>query len=91
MQSYKNHFIPLLPQLVERLVSGFEHSGFSIYLYVSTRLIREYAEGGPENAAACFGLVERMSSIMFAKSNSKKFEEMPDGKNCLSGCLEYRG
>lgn len=80
VQSYKLHFLPLLPQLIERITSGFECSGLSVYLYVALKIIKEYGSGGQENAAGCFGLVERMSAIMFSKANEKQFQDMPDGK-----------
>ncbi|KAG2219346.1 hypothetical protein INT45_011254 [Circinella minor] len=76
--SYKMSFVPLLPQLMDRLVTGFQVSGFSIYLFVSFRIVRQYAEGGDDNAAVCFGLVERLSQIMFTKASNTKFDEMPD-------------
>ncbi|KAI9495182.1 armadillo-type protein [Zychaea mexicana] len=78
VQSYRLAFVPLLPQLMDRLVTGFQLSGFSVYLFVSYRIIREYAEGGEDNAAVCFSLVERLSQIMLTKANNTKFDDMPD-------------
>ncbi|KAI8147628.1 armadillo-type protein [Fennellomyces sp. T-0311] len=78
VESYKLSFVPLLPQLMDRLVTGFELSGFSIYLYVSGKIVREYADGGQDNAAVCFNLVERLSQIMFVKASGTKFDDMPD-------------
>ncbi|KAI9316196.1 armadillo-type protein [Dichotomocladium elegans] len=81
VQSYKLHFVPLLPQLMERIVSGFDYSGLSVYLYVALKIIKVYGAGGPENAAVCLNLVERMSATMFTRLTEKKFQDMPDVVN----------
>ncbi|KAG0171417.1 Nuclear import receptor [Apophysomyces sp. BC1034] len=78
IESYKLHFVPLLPQLMERLVAGFEQHGMSVYLWVSHKLVREYAVDGTESIAPCFTLVERLSAFLFTKLSVQKFVDIPD-------------
>ncbi|KAI7870531.1 armadillo-type protein [Spinellus fusiger] len=78
IQSYKLHLTPLLPQLMERLVSGFDTSRLGVYLWVAHKLVREYSKEGSENVTLCFQLVERLSAIVFSTLSGKKFDEIPD-------------
>lgn len=81
IKSYKLHFLPLLPQLLDRLVIGFEQSGLGVYLYVSLKVIEEYAQSTAETTAVCFSLIERLSGTMFTKANTTNFNDIPDGKD----------
>jgi transportin-3 len=76
IRSYGPHFIPLLPQLMERLVNAFEATGQSCYLWVSFKLVREYALDKGDSAAPCFQLVQRLSQSMFRKL--QKVDDIPD-------------
>ncbi|KAI8086442.1 armadillo-type protein [Halteromyces radiatus] len=78
IQSYKNHFVPLLPQLMEDIVLGFETTGLGVYLWVANKIIKQYSVEGSDGVAACFGLVERLSMIVFGKLNGQKLEDIPD-------------
>lgn len=75
--SYKLHFVPLLPQLMERLVNAFGATGESCYLWVSYRLVREYAQNEGDAALPCFQLVQRLSQFMFVKMG-QNVSEIPD-------------
>ncbi|CAO3589815.1 unnamed protein product [Absidia cylindrospora] len=78
LQSYKTHFTPLMPQLMENIVNGFDETGLGVYLWVANKIIKEYAVEGSEGVAPCFGLVERLSMIVFGKLNGQKFDDIPD-------------
>lgn len=75
--SYGLHFVPLLPQLMERLVSAFGATGQSCYLWVSYRLVREYAQDEGDAAVPCLQLVQRLSQFMFVKIGPN-VSEIPD-------------
>jgi transportin-3 len=75
--SYGPHFVPLLPQLMERLVNAFGATGQSCYLWVSYKLIREYACDEGDAAAPCFELVQRLSQSMFMKLQ-QQVNDSPD-------------
>lgn len=76
IRSYGAHFIPLLPQLMDRIVNAFEATGQSCYLWVSFKLVREYALDKGDSAAPCFQLVQRLSQSMFSKL--QKVDDIPD-------------
>ncbi|KAI9013361.1 armadillo-type protein [Phycomyces nitens] len=78
IRSYKLHFCPFLPQLMERIVHVFEKSGLSIYLWIATLIVKEYTVEGTDSVPPCFGLVERLSSSLFTKLNQRTFGDMPD-------------
>lgn len=78
--SYGLHFVPLLPQLMERLVNAFSATGQSCYLWVSFKLVREYACDEGDAAAPCFQLVSRLSQSMFMKlqQQQQNINDIPD-------------
>ncbi|OAD72189.1 hypothetical protein PHYBLDRAFT_155725 [Phycomyces blakesleeanus NRRL 1555(-)] len=78
IRSYKSHFCPFLPQLMERIVHVFEKSGLSIYLWVATLIIKEYTVEGTDSVPPCFGLVERLSSSLFLRLDQCSFGDIPD-------------
>lgn len=80
--SYGPHFVPLLPQLMERIVNAFDSTGLSGYLWVSSKLIREYAKGDGEHP--CFEFIKRLSQTMFVKMQAQEINNMPDGKCRIS-------
>ncbi|KAI8642121.1 armadillo-type protein [Parasitella parasitica] len=73
--SYGPHFIPLLPQLIERIVNAFAITGLSGYLWVSLRLIRGYSSDGE---GPCFDFVQRLSQAMFIKMQGQPINDIPD-------------
>jgi transportin-3 len=78
--------VPLLPQLLQRIVNVFSQTGMSAYLWVAGRTIREYAVEGTDGVAPCLQLVEQLSSPAFNMFGSKQFDDIPDGKILLSLC-----
>ncbi|CAO3658469.1 unnamed protein product [Umbelopsis ramanniana] len=76
--SYRMHFVPLLPQLLQRIVNVFSQTGMSAYLWVAGRTIREYAVEGTDGVAPCLQLVEQLSSPTFAMFGAKSFDDIPD-------------
>jgi transportin-3 len=78
--SYRMHFVPLIPQLLQRIVNVFSQTGMSAYLWVAGRTIREYAIEGSDGVTPCLQLVEQLSSPTFAMFGNKQFDDIPDGK-----------
>ncbi|KAI8336541.1 armadillo-type protein [Chlamydoabsidia padenii] len=78
IQSYRLYFITLLPRLMEDIVTAFDQTGLGVYLWVGNKIIKEYAQEGSEAVAPCFGLLERLSLILFGRLNGKKFDDLPD-------------
>lgn len=76
--SYGPHFIPLLPQLMERVVNAFANTGLSGYLWVSLKLVREYSKNDGERP--CFDLLQGLSQAMFIKMQAQQVNDIPDGK-----------
>ncbi|KAJ2957823.1 hypothetical protein NQZ79_g6514 [Umbelopsis isabellina] len=76
--SYRLHFVPLLPQLLQRIVNVFSQTGMSAYLWVAGRTIREYAVEGTDGVAPCLQLVEQLSSPAFTMFGNKQFDDIPD-------------
>lgn len=77
--SYRMHFVPLIPQLLQRIVNVFSQTGMSAYLWVAGRTIREYAIEGSDGVAPCLELVEQLSSPTFTMFGTKSFDDIPDG------------
>ncbi|ORX60507.1 ARM repeat-containing protein [Hesseltinella vesiculosa] len=78
ISSYKLHLAPLLPQLLESIVLGFDATMKSEYLWVAGKIVRQYAEDSSEAAAICFQLVERLSQSLFPKLTLQKLDAIPD-------------
>ncbi|GAB5592901.1 Nuclear import receptor [Umbelopsis nana] len=76
--SYRMHFVPLIPQLLQRIVNVFSQTGMSAYLWVAGRTIREYAIEGSDGVAPCLELVEQLSSPTFTMFGTKSFDDIPD-------------
>ncbi|RUS17966.1 hypothetical protein BC937DRAFT_89307 [Endogone sp. FLAS-F59071] len=76
--SYRTHFIPLLPQLMERLVTVFDRTQLSCYLWVATKVVREYANEDANNTTNCLKFMEGLSTVMFGMLPSKQFSDIPD-------------
>ncbi|KAL1917318.1 uncharacterized protein VTP21DRAFT_4974 [Calcarisporiella thermophila] len=80
---YGPHFLPMVPKLVERLVRVFDATELSCYLWVATKVVREFAAKAGRIAqasevAAYYPMLESMSSSAFRIFQSKKFVDIPD-------------
>ncbi|CAG8580296.1 14524_t:CDS:2 [Funneliformis caledonium] len=76
---YRISFRPLLPDLMERLVTVFGQTHLSCYLWVATKCVQEYSDDeGTEMTMAMISFVERLSVTMFSLLNGKKSAEIPD-------------
>jgi transportin-3 len=73
---------------MESIVSGFDQTGLGVYLWVGNKIIKEYAQEGSEGVAPCFGLLERLSLIVFGRLNGQKFDDIPDGKACTTNGVD---
>ncbi|KAK3831462.1 MAG: armadillo-type protein [Linnemannia gamsii] len=75
--SYRTHYAPLLPVTMARLIKSFEQTGLGQYLWVSSRVVREFGE---QNPGACLQFVEGLSNSMWQilQKYAGQFNEIPD-------------
>ncbi|KAG0370572.1 armadillo-type protein [Gamsiella multidivaricata] len=75
--SYRTHYGPLLPVTMARLVKSFEQTGLGQYLWVSSRVVREFGEANP---GAALQFLEGLSASMWQilQKYSGQFNEIPD-------------
>ncbi|KAF9217935.1 Nuclear import receptor [Podila verticillata] len=75
--SYRTHYAPLLPTTMARLIKSFEQTGLGQYLWVASRIVREFGESSP---APSLQLVESLSVSMWQilQKYSGQFNEIPD-------------
>ncbi|KAG0343249.1 Nuclear import receptor [Podila horticola] len=75
--SYRTHYAPLLPTIMARLTKSFELTGLGQYLWVASRVVREFGESSP---APTLQLVESLSVSMWQilQKYSGQFNEIPD-------------
>lgn len=80
--SYRTHYAPLLPTTMARLIKSFEQTGLGQYLWVASRIVREFGESSP---APSLQLVESLSVSMWRilQKYSGQFNEIPDGRFVL--------
>ncbi|CAG8491419.1 5508_t:CDS:2 [Ambispora leptoticha] len=77
--SYRDDFRPLLPALMERLVTTFDGTGLSCYLWVATKCVREHIDReGSEVALTMLSFVQSLSITTFRILNEKKIIDIPD-------------
>ncbi|RIA97728.1 armadillo-type protein [Glomus cerebriforme] len=76
---YRIPFRPLLPDLMERLVTVFDQTCLSCYLWVATKCVQEHCDAeGTEMSMAMLSFVERLSVTMFSLLNGKKLADILD-------------
>ncbi|KAG0288381.1 Nuclear import receptor, partial [Dissophora globulifera] len=75
--SYRNHYAPLLPVTMARLVKSFEQTGLGQYLWVGSRVVREFGEQTP---GPTLQFVESLSTSMWQilQKYAGQFNEIPD-------------
>ncbi|KAG0015504.1 Nuclear import receptor [Entomortierella chlamydospora] len=75
--SYRTHYAPLLPTTMARLVKSFEQTGLGQYLWVSSRVVREFGEISPRPTLQ---FVESLSTPMWQilQKYAGQFNEIPD-------------
>ncbi|KAF9432688.1 Nuclear import receptor [Entomortierella beljakovae] len=75
--SYKTHYTPLLPTTMARLIKSFEQTGLGQYLWVSSRVVREFGELNP---GPTLHFVESLSTPMWQilQKYGGQFNEIPD-------------
>ena len=71
IETYRLHFLPVLPKLVELLVQTFETTGFPCYLWVAGRCVRTFGQGEEQLAGSMVQtLVEKMTELVFKIAQS---------------------
>ncbi|KAF9180617.1 Nuclear import receptor [Haplosporangium sp. Z 11] len=75
--SYRTHYAPLLPVTMTRLMKSFEQTGLGQYLWVSSRVVREFGEA---NSGATLQFVEGLSVYMWQilQKHAGQFDDIPD-------------
>ncbi|KAG0243782.1 Nuclear import receptor [Actinomortierella wolfii] len=75
--SYRSHFTPMLPSLLNRLVRSFEQTGLGQYLWVGSRVVREFGKADP---ATTVQFVESISTTMWQilQKYAGQFNQIPD-------------
>ncbi|KAG0260244.1 Nuclear import receptor [Actinomortierella ambigua] len=75
--SYRDHFTPLLPSLLNRLVRSFEQTGLGQYLWVGSRVVREFGKTDPTMTVQ---FVESVSTTMWQilQKYAGQFNQIPD-------------
>ncbi|KAF9110554.1 Nuclear import receptor [Mortierella sp. AM989] len=75
--SYRTHYAPLLTTTMARLIKSFEQTGLGQYLWVSSRVVREFGELNPRPTLQ---FVEGLSAPMWQilQKYAGQFNEIPD-------------
>jgi len=80
--SYRIAMTPLLPQLAEKLSSGFEASRQGCFLWATDSIVREFSEGTEHvdeaTTAAIFHFFEQQATTFLRALNDLPPEELPD-------------
>ncbi|CEJ00632.1 hypothetical protein RMCBS344292_14684 [Rhizopus microsporus] len=66
IRSYRQHLLPLVPQIMERMVKAFEATGHGVYVWVAQKLVVNFIQQ-QEMTGLCWELVKKMSEILFIK------------------------
>ncbi|KAH6560059.1 hypothetical protein BASA50_003202 [Batrachochytrium salamandrivorans] len=65
LSSYKQHALPILPQLIEFLVQQFESTGFSCHLWIAGRCVRIFGDDEKDEGRLVCMLVEKLTTLVF--------------------------
>ncbi|OLL23641.1 hypothetical protein NEOLI_004172, partial [Neolecta irregularis DAH-3] len=76
MPSYRSHMAPLLPQIAEKLVSGFEKYQMGCFLWVAGSVVRELGED--LGSSMTWAFVERLCFGMFTLLHQVDPASIPD-------------
>lgn len=78
---------PLLPQLAEKLASGFSASRQGCFLWATDSIVREFSEGADNidqnTINAIFQFFEQQATTFLRALNDLPPEELPDGELTL--------
>lgn len=82
--SYRTAIAPLLPQLAEKLASGFTASRQGCFLWATDAMVREFTDESPdvskETLNAIFTFYQQQATTFLRALNDLPPEELPDGK-----------
>lgn len=79
--SYRNNMISLLPSLATQLVTGFESSHDGVFLYVTSSIIREFADEADNDPSLKQGIYEcfqRQSIALLRFLSGNPVRSIPD-------------
>lgn len=82
--SYRTHMAPLLPQLADKLASGFTSSRQGCFLWATDSIVREFAPGvegiDSNTLAAVFQFYSQQATTFLRALSDLPPEQLPDGK-----------
>jgi len=82
--SYRTAMSPLLPQLAEKLASGFTLSKQGCFLWATASIIREFSAEAehvdPSTSTAVYQFFEQQALTFLRALSDLMPEELPDGK-----------
>lgn len=80
--SYRTAMLPLLPQLADKLASGFTGSRQGCFLWTTDAIVREFAEGADsiddQTSNAIFKFFEQQATTFLRILNDLPPEQLPD-------------
>lgn len=80
--SYRTSIAPLLPQLAEKLASGFAASKQGCFLWATDSIVREFSDGqesvDEQTVAAVYQFYEQQATTFLRALNDVPPEELPD-------------
>lgn len=81
--SYRSAMAPLLPQLANKLATGFSASRQGCFLWTTDAIVREFSAGAENvddnTANAIFGFYEQQATTFLQAVSDLTPEELPDG------------
>jgi transportin-3 len=81
--SYRTAIAPLLPQLAEKLASGFSASRQGCFLWATDSIVREFTEDtegvSKETLDAIFNFYQQQATTFLRALNDLPPEQLPDG------------
>lgn len=81
MENTKTHLLPLLPQIVNKIVDSYASTKDTTYLWIGKKLLEVYADEGGDIGKELGIVVEKMSEITFGIFREiGKLDDIPESK-----------
>ncbi|KAG0941977.1 hypothetical protein G6F57_005936 [Rhizopus arrhizus] len=75
--SYGRHLLPIITQIMERMVNAFEATGHGAYVWVASKLVSAYVKE-QEMTGLCWELIKKMSELLFIKMQTTPLHNITD-------------
>ena len=81
MNSYKEHFLVLLPMILQKLATMFERTGYSCFVWVAGHSVRCYGSDDKPEGKLVYSLAQEMTRIVFniVQNPDVRFEDLEEG------------